>query len=113
MRTRKRCPFCNYAGPSPILYDFGTNIVFQPLHPVTEGHVLVVPKVHIKDAIEGPATVATTMNCAAAWAGMNDIGDCNFITSVGPAATQTVRHLHIHIVPRRKGDGLLLPWSKQ
>jgi histidine triad (HIT) family protein len=37
--------------------------------------------------------------------------DCNIITSVGSAATQTVRHLHVHVVPRRRGDGLQLPWS--
>ena len=38
---------------------------------------------------------------------------CNLITSVGAAATQTVKHLHIHIVPRHEGDGLHLPWTEQ
>jgi hypothetical protein len=38
---------------------------------------------------------------------------CNLITSVGADATQSVRHLHIHVVPRREGDGLMLPWSGQ
>ncbi|MFI0712504.1 HIT domain-containing protein [Streptomyces inhibens] len=35
----------------------------------------------------------------------------NVITSRGPSATQTIRHLHIHLVPRADGDGLLLPWT--
>ena len=35
------------------------------------------------------------------------------ITNIGPAATQSVWHLHVHVVPRTEGDGLLLPWSNQ
>jgi histidine triad (HIT) family protein len=36
----------------------------------------------------------------------------NLITSQGAAATQTVMHLHLHLVPRTDGDGLKLPWSE-
>jgi histidine triad (HIT) family protein len=36
---------------------------------------------------------------------------CNIITSAGTEATQTVFHLHVHIVPREAGDGLELPWG--
>lgn len=39
--------------------------------------------------------------------------DFNLITSSGRWATQTVKHLHIHYVPRRKDDGLTLPWTGQ
>lgn len=39
------------------------------------------------------------------------IGDCNLIVNQGPAATQTIPHLHAHVVPRREGDGLALPWT--
>ncbi|OHT47970.1 hypothetical protein BKG71_25700 [Mycobacteroides chelonae] len=37
----------------------------------------------------------------------------NVITSIGPDATQTVFHTHIHVVPRRENDGLHLPWTGQ
>lgn len=37
----------------------------------------------------------------------------NLITSRGGAATQTVFHLHVHVVPREAGDGLALPWTPQ
>lgn len=37
----------------------------------------------------------------------------NFITSAGPAATQSVFHLHVHLVPRFEDDGLILPWTGQ
>lgn len=36
---------------------------------------------------------------------------CNAISSAGAPATQTVFHLHIHVLPRSAADGLLLPWS--
>jgi histidine triad (HIT) family protein len=42
-----------------------------------------------------------------------ETGPCNIITSVGAEATQTVFHLHLHVVPRRFGDGLALPWTGQ
>ncbi|MEU3978362.1 HIT family protein [Streptomyces bacillaris] len=37
----------------------------------------------------------------------------NLITSKGAEATQSVYHLHVHIVPRRDGDNLPLPWTPQ
>jgi histidine triad (HIT) family protein len=82
--------------------------VFAPLNPVTKGHLLVVPTEHVTDALDDPRVTAFTMGAAATVAK----GPCNLITSVGSEATQTVRHLHIHIVPRRKHDGLQLPWSE-
>jgi diadenosine tetraphosphate (Ap4A) HIT family hydrolase len=41
------------------------------------------------------------------------VRECNFITSAGAAVTQTMRHLHFHIVPCTEGNDLHLPWSRQ
>lgn len=105
------CPFCDYAGPSEILYDGLDHVIFEPLDPVTPGHVLVVPRVHVRDAVQAPWTGAKAFNHAALWAGQHEAA--NIITSIGKAASQTVEHLHIHVVPRREGDGLALPWTRQ
>ncbi len=51
------------------------------------------------------------MRYAAQWAAGHRMNPCNLITSAGREATQTVFHLHIHVVPRRDGDGLALPWT--
>jgi histidine triad (HIT) family protein len=100
------CPFCNYAGP--VEDAFGDVIVIEPLNPVVRGHLLVIPREHVQDATHNPALAGYVMRVAALIArGL----ECNIITSVGPAATQTVMHLHVHIVPRQEGDGLRLPWS--
>lgn len=107
------CPFCDIVArraPAELVYEWGWAIAFVPLNPVVPGHTLIVPKTHVEDATEAPEYTAETMRYAshlARWRGV----DCNLITSVGPAATQTVGHLHVHYVPRRPGDGLLLPWS--
>lgn len=69
-------------------------------------HLLVVPRSHAASATEDPAVARAAE--LAAWLG---IASYNLITSVGAAATQTVLHTHVHLVERRFGDRLRLPWS--
>jgi histidine triad (HIT) family protein len=104
------CPFCDYAGPSPVLADYGHVFIIVPVNPVVPGHVLAVPKKHADDAVANPQLASDTVEVAAQYA-PEVASACNLITSVGAAATQTVRHLHVHIVPRAEGDGLRLPWT--
>lgn len=87
-------------------------IAFVPLNPVTPGHTLVVPKEHVPDALQSPIITGRVTETAARLADVLPADSWNIITSVGSAATQTVHHLHIHLVPRQEGDGLLLPWSE-
>jgi histidine triad (HIT) family protein len=87
-------------------------MIFAPLNPVVEGHMLVVPRKHVADFSEDPSTTALVMADAAAWV-KDAVGDYNLITSKGKAATQSVFHLHVHLVPRNAGDGLMLPWTNQ
>lgn len=107
------CPFCPIPVPHAKLlhYNDGDSIVaFTPLDPVTPGHFLVVPRHHVEDFTSAPMVSGLTMAAAARWA--KRIGDCNIITSKGEYATQTVHHLHIHVIPRRSDDGLHLPWTR-
>lgn len=84
-------------------------LVFEPQFPVTPGHVLVAPVRHVPDAAADPVTAGACMVHAAGLAtghGMVDI-----ITSIREdEPTMAVPHLHVHVVPRRDGDGLALPW---
>lgn len=113
------CVFCRIvAGESPATVVTRTEYctVIEPLNPVTPGHVLVIPNSHVKDALEHPALTGEVMETAAHLAKHPEYyarpkESVNLITSVGAAATQSVWHLHVHIVPRRRGDGLLLPWG--
>lgn len=107
---RDGCPFCDYDDPGRIIEESLTSYVIRPLNPVTEGHVLVIPHEHVEHFTVRPDVTAAVMGHAARYARLT-YGDCNLITSRGAAATQTVRHLHVHLVPRADGDGLRLPWS--
>jgi histidine triad (HIT) family protein len=111
--TREPCPFCERIAAGN--YDEEPRrgcYVFPPLNPVTPGHLLVVPGEHVRDAAVAPATAAAVMQQAALIVQRSG-EDANIITSCGAAATQTVPHLHVHVVPRREGDGLSLPWTGQ
>ncbi len=107
------CPFCKRIAAGEYDYDGLGSVAFQPLNPVTPGHFLVVPRRHLADATEAPRSTGYAVQFAAALALEMGLESFNLITSVGTAATQTVRHLHWHIVPRRLDDGLHLPWTGQ
>jgi histidine triad (HIT) family protein len=104
------CPFCAIVAgqaPAEVVHEWRSEIAIVPLNPVTKGHVIVLPKQHVRDALADPEVTARVMKSAAELAHR----PANIITSAGGAATQTVWHLHVHIVPRRSGDGLMLPWT--
>jgi histidine triad (HIT) family protein len=106
------CVFCAIAAgqtDTPLLASYYDSVVFEPLNPVTPGHVLVVPKRHVQDFTDQPIESAKAMLAAGEYA----TAPCNLITSAGADATQTVFHTHLHIVPRTAGDGLHLPWTGQ
>lgn len=103
------CIFCLIAAkqaPATIVAEWSQALAIVPHNPVTSGHIIVIPKLHVTDALDNPEVTGYTMKMACYIAP----APCNLITSVGREATQSVFHLHIHIVPRRKDDGLALPW---
>ncbi|WP_098893708.1 MULTISPECIES: HIT family protein [Streptomyces] len=108
------CVFCEIAAgraPADIVREWEDVIAIRPLDPVTPGHVLVIPHTHVADVGEDALVSARTMACAAELAAV--LRAANVITSKGRAATQTVAHLHLHVVPRTAGDDLPLPWTPQ
>lgn len=108
------CVFCAIvAGTEPATFyaRWDDAIAIAPLNPVVDRHVLVIPHEHVTDFTDGPDAAAAAMRRAGQLAWAAQLGDCNVITSRGPAATQTVGHLHLHVIPRTAGDGLALPWT--
>lgn len=110
------CVFCAIvAGEAPATivrrWDARGVLAIRPHGGVNNGHVLVIPDAHVADAGVDPDVSARTMACAAEL--MAEHSDANIITSKGSEATQTVFHLHIHMIPRKQGDGLPLPWVPQ
>lgn len=108
-----KCVFCARIEAGEFETTIDDRVVtFEPLNPVTEGHRLFVPREHAPDPGEDWASTGQATAIAAFWGGQ--FGDAfNLITSAGHDATQTIRHTHIHYVPRHADDGLHLPWTGQ
>ncbi|HEX9503547.1 MAG TPA: HIT family protein [Patescibacteria group bacterium] len=114
------CIFCKIiAGdiPADIIYEDNKVLAFMDIRPVSRGHALVVPKVHgadivdtddaaISDAILQAKRIAVAIQHALQADGFT------ISTNRGEAAGQTVFHLHFHIIPRYRKDGLQ-PWPHQ
>lgn len=108
----KPCIFCQIVqgeAEALIIKSWPTALAFRPLNPVTPGHTLVIPRVHVPDFGTDPFVSAVAMLAAAELASESP-EPMNLITSRGREATQSVFHLHLHLVPRAKDDGLALPW---
>lgn len=107
------CSFCAIAvgkAPAAIIEVWPDVLALRPHRPVVDGHILVIPRRHVEDAGVDPWTTGLVIMKAAGLA-RELYPQFNLITSAGPAATQTVFHLHVHIVPRIVNDGLTLPWT--
>lgn len=112
------CIFCEIAAhraPARIVHEDATTIAFLPLRPATDGHTLVVPKRHAPDLWAMPDADARELLGASVRIGravreaLRPHG-MNVINSAGAAATQTVPHTHVHLVPRWPGDRMGPIW---
>lgn len=116
--SEQDCIFCKIiAGEEPAQFvsDGISSVCIVPLNPVVPGHIMFIPRTHVADAMDDPKVTSMVMHDAAQITKMFSWRDkryesVNFITSVGKPATQSVFHLHIHVVPRHVDDGLALPW---
>lgn len=110
------CVFCAIArGELPCyrVFEDDNVVAFLDIHPVTAGHTLVVPKVHmatlfdLSDDLAGPLLKAVRDMARAVRRAYGASG-INILQANGQAAGQTVHHLHVHVVARHEGDGLRL-----
>ncbi|WP_257721469.1 HIT family protein [Kibdelosporangium phytohabitans] len=109
------CPFCSIAqghAPAVIMREWPDALAIRPRRGgVHAAHALVIPRVHVADAAEDPIVTGAVMARAAEL--LAEHTDGNLITSRGVHSSQTVYHLHVHVVPRSESDGLPLPWTRQ
>jgi histidine triad (HIT) family protein len=108
---RDACPFCDYAGPNTILWETPGVYAVAPLREVTPGHTLVIPRAHAEDFADDPSITAAAFRGAAEFAQANGVEDANLITSKGAVASQTIHHIHVHVLPRTWDDAVRLPWN--
>ena len=103
------CPFCNVSNEREIIAESVSAFAIYDKYPVSPGHALVIPNQHIGDYFE--LSVVEQIDC---WELVNKVKGIisgrfnpdgyNIGINVGHSAGQTVPHVHIHIIPRYKGD---------
>lgn len=113
------CPFCAIArgaNQAPEIVCGGDSwVAFFPLEPATPGHTLVIPREHTPDLWKVRPELAADLMRAVLRVGsaietaLRPEG-LNLITSAGEAASQTVFHLHLHVIPRWHRDGFRPIW---
>jgi histidine triad (HIT) family protein len=84
-------------------------VAFLDHRPVFKGHVLVAPVRHVDTLLDLPAELMTPLLTQAqrvAAALVEVLGAQGTFVAINNVVSQSVPHLHIHVVPRTKGDGL-------
>ena len=112
-----RCLFCEIVDDhtgSEILWDDELVLAFLDINPVTDGHVLIIPKEHASGLDDVPAptaarmmTVAQRLTRALKESSLRCDG-VNLLVADGQAAFQEIFHSHLHVFPRFAGDGFVV-----
>ena len=106
------CVFCSIASgaiPAPMVFSDDDTAAFLDARPVFKGHVLVVPREHVITLADlparqiGPFFTAVRLISAAVPVALGAQGT---FVAANNVVSQSVPHLHVHVVPRTKGDGL-------
>ena len=107
------CVFCKIiAGkiPARVLIENDKAMALLDAFPLAAGHTIVIPKQHyakVQDMNEHEAMAVFELlwKVANAVEAGSDVNDSTIAIHNGPDAGQEIPHMHLHIVPRKKGDG--------
>ena len=108
------CIFCKIASGNVQglkVYENDKTLAIMDVAKDVDGHILVLPKKHCKNILDcDPETLSAVMKTVqavskhlTAHCGYDGV---NLLNASDESAGQSVPHFHIHIIPRRKGDGI-------
>jgi histidine triad (HIT) family protein len=110
MPASASCKFCQIASHANyIVFEDDLSVAFLDYRPLFVGHTLLVPKAHyetladLPGELAGPFFTNVQLLTRAVEQGMQAEGS---FVAINNRVSQSVPHLHVHIVPRRKKDGL-------
>lgn len=108
----KECIFCKIAEgrhEAPIVFEDEHTIAFLDHRPLFYGHTLVIPRGHVETLLDLPAGLLPAVFSTAqliARAIETGLGVKGTFVAINNRVSQSVPHLHIHVVPRNPKDGL-------
>ena len=106
------CLFCRIVSgevPATVVYEDDVSFAFLDHRPLFQGHTLLVPREHVETLAELPASLvepyfkAAQLLARAVESGLEAEGT---FVAMNNRVSQSVPHLHVHVVPRRRKDGL-------
>ena len=106
------CVFCAIVAgdvPADLVLETDDLVAFLDQRPVFKGHVLLVPCEHVVTLPDLPDGMRDPFLAAAqriATAVVEELGAQGSLIAINNVVSQSVPHLHLHVVPRTKGDGL-------
>jgi histidine triad (HIT) family protein len=106
------CLFCDIAAgtvPAHLVLAEDDFVAFLDIRPVFKGHALLVPREHVVTLPDLPASLRDGFLAGAqrlATAMVDGLGAQGSFVAMNNTVSQSVPHLHCHVVPRTKGDGL-------
>jgi len=106
------CVFCDIVAgrtPADLVLEDDRFVAFLDRRPVQKGHVLLVPRDHVVTLPDLPAELRDGFLANAqrlATAAVEGLGAQGSFVAVNNIVSQSVAHLHLHVVPRTRGDGL-------
>ena len=109
MASDAGCKFCGIAAQSFIVFEDSISLAFLDYRPLFPGHVLLIPRDHYETLADLPPELIglffgnVQRLTGAVERGMRAEGT---FVAINNRVSQSVPHLHVHIVPRKKGDGL-------
>jgi histidine triad (HIT) family protein len=110
--SAKACTFCQIARgelKAHVVLDAPEMIAFLDTAPVFKGHVLLVPRAHHETLTDLPESTVGPLFLTAqkiARAVQNGMGADGTFVAMNNTVSQSVPHLHVHVIPRKKKDGL-------
>lgn len=108
----KSCPFCRIVlgeNPAHVVFEDDRSLAFLDHRPLFPGHLLLIPREHhgtlgeLPPSLIEPLFANAGLLCRAVEEGLEAEGS---FVAINNRVSQSVPHLHIHIVPRRRKDGL-------
>lgn len=108
----KECVFCKIAQgthEAPIVYEDAETLAFLDHRPLFFGHTLVIPRRHVETLADLPAELMPAVFGGAqlvARAIETGLGARGTFVAINNRVSQSVPHLHVHVVPRNPKDGL-------
>jgi len=104
------CPFCYDNIKNRVVAEQDSVVAIRDSYPVTDGHLLIVPKRHMEDYFSMNETEKKDLGVLILKLKNRimekdpSVTGFNIGTNIGESAGQTIFHAHIHLIPRRNGD---------